>query len=138
MSLLVAHAALTWTMVGIIWFVQILHYPLMGRVPAEAFSAYEQAHTNRAGVLIAPIMVGEALTAAAWAWVAPNALSFVGAGLVIGVWASTFGIQVPRHSRLQSGFDEDAWRQLVNTNWIRTILWTARGGLVAYALASAG
>ena len=44
MSLLpIVHVLATWFMTGVIWFVQVVHYPLMARVGAEGFAAYERA-----------------------------------------------------------------------------------------------
>jgi hypothetical protein len=36
------------------------------------------------------------------------------------------------HNRLASGFNEADYHKLVNSNWIRTVLWTARGILLTY------
>jgi len=58
---------------------------------------------------------------------ADSPVRWVGLGLLVVVWASTFTIQVPLHARLSTGFDENVWRRLVNTNWVRTIAWTGRG-----------
>jgi len=52
--LLVAHAAATLVMVGVIWFVQVVHYPLMARVSASEFAAYEREHQNRTTFVVAP------------------------------------------------------------------------------------
>jgi hypothetical protein len=38
------------------------------------------------------------------------------------------------HSRLARGFDEQSWRQLVRSNWVRTIAWSARAVLVSHWL----
>jgi hypothetical protein len=55
-----------------------------------------------------------------------------------GVWASTFLLQVPCHDRLSRGWDEGVHARLVQTNWIRTVLWTARLAVVAAIAALAG
>ena len=47
--------------------------------------------------------------------------------MVIAIWLSTAFLQIPCHNRLASGFDEQAYRMLVTTKWLRTILCTARG-----------
>jgi hypothetical protein len=39
-------------------------------------------------------------------------------------------LQVPAHGVLAEGFDADAHRRLVASNWIRTIAWTARSLLL--------
>ena len=54
-TLLLIHLALTAAMTGLIWFVQIVHYPLYREVPEDAFAAYQQRHLRGAGPLIAPI-----------------------------------------------------------------------------------
>jgi len=38
------------------------------------------------------------------------------------------------HERLGHGYADGAHRRLVQTNWIRTIAWTARGVLVLWML----
>ena len=42
---LVLHVAATMFMVGLIWLVQIVHYPLFAHVGADTFLAYHQRHT---------------------------------------------------------------------------------------------
>ena len=38
--------ASTLYMTGLIWFVQVVHYPLLGAVGGSEFSAYEQRHMS--------------------------------------------------------------------------------------------
>ena len=49
------HAASTLSMVGLIWFVQVVHYPLFARVE-QGFIAYEQIHQQRTTWVVAPLM----------------------------------------------------------------------------------
>jgi hypothetical protein len=133
---LLVQLASTLFMVGLIWFVQIVHYPLFAAVPESASVAYERAHTERTTwVVIVPMLIE--LGSAVWLAALPGedrALRYVGVALVGLVWASTFFLQVPMHERLSSGFDASAHARLVLTNWIRTVAWTARGALVLYLL----
>jgi len=127
-----AHAGATWFMVGLIWFVQVVHYPLMGKVPASGLPEYSAGHQRRTTWIVAPAMIAEAGCTIALALFpqghsADSPVRWVGLGLLVVVWASTFTIQVPLHARLSTGFDENVWRRLVNTNWVRTIAWTGRG-----------
>ena len=83
-------------------------------------------------------MVAEAVSGIAFLW-APLRVQtswqvWLGVGLIAFIWASTFLLQVPAHNRLGSGFDESSWRMLVRSNWLRTMAWTARAGLVTYWL----
>ena len=138
-ALLAAHAFATLAMTGLIWFVQIVHYPLFAEVGRESFSRYHPAHTSRTGYVVIPFMVLEAATALAIVafpgTAVPRVQAWVGLGLLGVVWASTFLIQVPLHRTLGSGFDAAAIRRLVGTNWVRTIAWTARGVLAVVWMA---
>lgn len=129
--LLVAHDAATLVMVGVIWFVQVVHYPLMARVSASEFAAYEREHQNRTTFVVAPTMLIEAVAAAVLQVVVPPGLGRVlpaaGIALLAVMWLSTFLVQVPLHTRLAGGFDAGVHRKLVHSNWLRTAAWTGRG-----------
>jgi hypothetical protein len=118
-------------MVGLIWFVQVVHYPLFDRVREQDFAAFEIDHSRRTSFVVVPLMLGE-LGTGLWLvmvradWFA----TWLGLILLVLVWLSTFLLQVPRHRLLSTGFHEQAHRQLVATNWIRTVGWTLRGVLV--------
>jgi hypothetical protein len=121
----VAHAAATLFMTGVIWFVQIVHYPLFGRVGAAEFPAYEREHARRTGRVVGPAMFVELLLALALA-ARGGVLAWTGLALLGVIWASTAFVQVPLHRRLERGTDTAAQQRLVRTNWIRTAAWTGR------------
>lgn len=132
-TVLLVHAGATLIMLGVIWVIQVVHYPLFAGVGTEGFADYEGAHTRRITWVVMPTMLVELGTAAILA-VGPlepldRTLAWVGLGLVALVWASTALLQVPLHGRLSRGFDPKAHAQLVATNWIRTAAWSARGVL---------
>jgi len=136
-ALLVLHAGLTWFLAGLIWTVQLVHYPLFAQVSRETFLAYERRHTARISWIVAPAMGGELLSGG-WLLLAADAGArgplVLGAALLIVVWASTFLVQVPCHRVLGRGFDPAVHGRLVRTNWLRTATWTARSGLVGWLL----
>jgi hypothetical protein len=129
-----SHAAATLYMTGLIWFVQIVHYPLMSAVGNEEFSAYERRHTSLTTWVVAPPMLLEAATAILLFWFRPVEVStwqvWCGAILLAVIWLSTALLQVPCHESLSNGFDAAMHRRLVSTNWIRTVSWSLRGLLV--------
>jgi len=134
----IAHAGATWFMTGLIWFVQIVHYPLMGSVTADAFPAYAQAHQRRTTWVVGPAMLIEAGCALLLVWLphggfTGTTLRWVGLALLALIWASTFSVQTPLHARLASGVDRAVWHRLLATNWLRTIAWSVRG-IIALAL----
>jgi len=116
----------------LIWFVQIVHYPLLGAVPADAFPEYEKAHQRRTTWIVGPVMFLEASSAVLLFWLphgefAGTTLRWVGLALLALLWASTFALQVPLHGKLAMGFDRGVWQRLVASNWLRTIAWSVRG-----------
>ncbi len=124
------HLLATSMMVAVIWFVQVVHYPLFRRVGRDAFVRYENEHTQRITFIVAPLMGAELVTAALlavlveesrlWPW------AWGGVGLVAVCWLSTAFIQVPCHRRLSLVYDEAVAVRLIGTNWIRTVAWTLR------------
>lgn len=133
---LLAHVASTVYMVGLIWFVQVVHYPLMGAIGNSEFEGYEQRHMSLTTWVVAPPMLVEAATAVLLFWLRPTGVSvgFVWAGgiLLAIIWLSTALLQVPCHETLSKGFDAIVHRRLVVTNWIRTVAWSLRGLLVLW------
>ncbi len=144
-TILLANAAATLYMVGLIWMVQIVHYPLFDGVGAEAFTDYEARHTRRMTPIVLPPMVIELVSAILLVVMLPAArasgvavpmwMAWAGLGLVLLLWGVTFALSVPQHAKLAHGFDLRAYRLLVDTNWLRTTAWTLRGGLVVGMLA---
>ena len=124
---------------GLIWTVQVVHYPSFGQVPKAAWAAFHAAHTRRMSyVVLAPMVLELAL--AIWLAGAGRAALPGGAGwwslaLVGLIWAVTFLISVPFHNRLGLGYDYVAIDGLIRTNWLRTLAWTARAGLLGWLLA---
>ncbi len=123
-------------MFGVIWFVQVVHYPLFLDVGQAQFAAYEAAHANRTTWVVAPLMLVELVTSLLLLFPAlrPAALSpewaWTGAALVGVVWCSTAFVQVPLHDRLHVGYSAAVIGRLVATNWIRTVAWTIRAGIL--------
>jgi uncharacterized membrane protein len=135
-STLFAHLAATLYMVGVIWMVQLVHYPLYNKVGREAFPEYETRHNDGMTLVVGPAMLVEAATVVLLALLpssrVPAGSAWLGAGLLAIIWLSTAFLQVPCHNRLVSGFDQATYERLVNTNWIRTIAWSLRGVLALW------
>lgn len=134
-ALLLAHAASTVAMAGLVWFVQVVHYPLFALVGDATFPRYEVQHARRTTWVVAPLMLVEAATAVALAVADPSPLTMLGLGLLIVVWVSTALVQVPLHARLERGFDAAVHRRLVRTNALRTAAWTGRAAIALALLA---
>ncbi|MGB0715278.1 MAG: hypothetical protein ACPGXK_05330 [Phycisphaerae bacterium] len=129
------HVLATLCMVGLIWFVQVVHYPLMAKVGADGYAAYQTSHMSRTTIVVAPLMLLEAATAC-FLLVMPGMqgrwLPIIGMILLLVIWLSTALLQVPCHQRLEKDFDSAIVDRLVLSNWIRTLAWTVRGGIALY------
>lgn len=131
--------ASTLYLVGLIWTVQSVHYKLFDRVGPEAFVRYEADHNQLITPIVGPVMLIELATSLLLVfgysppWL-PRWVAIAGLVAVGMIWASTIFLQVPCHNRLLSGFDQATYLRLVNTNWIRTLLWSARGAVLLCTL----
>jgi hypothetical protein len=136
-AVLLANAAATWVMCGVIWFVQLVHYPMFARLSRDAFRPAMLDHQAGTGRVVFGPMLVELVTSLVLIALRPaSALAWVGAVLV-GVWGfSTVLVQVPLHNRLaEGGFDAAVHHRLVRSNWVRTAAWTARTVLCLWLLA---
>ncbi|MBD3297674.1 MAG: hypothetical protein GF341_03385 [candidate division Zixibacteria bacterium] len=135
-TVLFAHVFATLSMVGVIWFVQLVHYPMFATVDRAGFIEYHAVHMRRTSWVVVPLMFVEAISAGLLIWWTPPAISsltlWIAAILLALIWISTFAVQVPLHNRLSRDGDPGTVKLLVATNWVRTVLWTARGLLVGW------
>jgi hypothetical protein len=133
----VAHAVATLVLVGVIWTIQVVHYPLFAAVGTDGFAAYEAAHSTRITALIALPWAVQGLTTVALLLAPPAGpprwLVWLAAALAVVPVLVTVALSVPAHQQLADGFDAAAHARLVGTNWLRTAAWTVHGA-VATAL----
>lgn len=124
MSLLLQLVA-TAGMTGLIWLVQLVHYPSFHHLDPTRFSEAMIAHQNRISFVVVPLMLGE-LGLASWnLWQHRSPETIAAALLIGGLWLSTMLVQVPLHQALlNDGYDAQTVQRLVSTNWVRTLLWS--------------
>jgi hypothetical protein len=132
---LVLNLLATWMMVGVIWFVQLVHYPLLAVVPVESASTVAIDHQRRtAWVVMIPMTVEGFSALALMRWVPEGVANWLpwanGVFLAIAL-GSTVLLSVPRHARMAENPTPTIGRELVLTNWPRTIAWTICGILTA-------
>jgi len=139
--LLLIHAGATLFMTGLIWFVQVVHYPLLANVGANGYGDYQARHERLTSRVVGPPMLIE-LVCAGWIAINPPSglplwMSYAGLALLAVVWLSTACLQVPRHHELEQGFNGKSHQSLVRTNWLRTIAWSLRSVLALWMLSHA-
>ncbi len=136
MSILVLHVVSTWFMVGLIWTIQTVHYPLFSFVGESSFEEFEDGHTTRMGLLLAAPASLEVLTGGLLVWFRPEQLSLglvlLGGAILAALWLVTLLVHVPLHRSLSMGWSEEGISRLVSSNWVRTTGWTLRGLLILF------
>jgi hypothetical protein len=137
------HAGVTCFMVGLIWFVQVVHYPLLASLTGDGYGEYHMLHARLTTRLVVPVMAVEGVSAALLLVARPAPVPPLwlqcGLALAIGIWMSTALVQVPAHQGLCRSFEAGVHRRLVRSNWLRTIAWSIRGVLslgIVFRLAS--
>lgn len=134
MLALYAALASTLFMTGLVWFCQVVQYPLLATVSRE----YQRAHMVRTLPLVTIPMIVEMASALALV-VAPTrnaaAAPAVALALVVLIWAATLRWVAPRHFALARAFSAAEHAALVRANWIRTLAWSARAALLVWMLA---
>ena len=113
---------------GLIWTIQLVHYPLFSEVGSAGFVAYHRQHTRRITWVVAPLMFAELVTTGVLLFWGSRELWLLASLVPLGFnWVSTALVQIPLHNQLALGFDLSVHRKLVATNWWRTIAWSLRG-----------
>jgi len=138
-NLLLVHLVATLMMAGVIWVIQLVHYPLFEQVGIDQMQSYAQSHSRRITWIVFPLMLAELACAvfilSRFRSTEFFMLALFGLALVGIIWLSTALIQVPLHNKLvQGGYDLETIRSLVKGNWIRTISWTLRVPIALWLL----
>ncbi|MCC6137729.1 MAG: hypothetical protein IT287_03800 [Bdellovibrionaceae bacterium] len=127
MILLLLHIMTCAMMTGLIWLVQLVHYPAFAQIGDKDFLSFHMQHSQRITYIVGPTMLIELVTAVLL--LLPKSESkffwFNLTGVVL-IWMSTALLSIPLHNTLATGKDLLIINKLVLTNWPRTILWSVR------------
>ena len=124
-------------MAGLIWFVQIGHYPLFHKVSEDTSAEYANEHQTRTAWVVGLPMLIEGITTL-WLFFDPvgtRVLPLIGGLILVKVHLSTIFLQVPRHGELTRGYNRETVTKLVTSNWVRTIGWSVRAGIAVAIVA---
>ncbi|HUA86159.1 MAG TPA: hypothetical protein VMB85_20020 [Bryobacteraceae bacterium] len=133
-AILLANLSAALFLTGLSWFLQIVEYPLLAHLDTPDFPKFAALHRRRNTLLMAGPMTVEMITAA-WMLVRPELPHrdvFRAFLLLIVIWLITFSRHFPLHRRLLHGYNREILRSLEKWNWLRTLCWTARAGLLIF------
>jgi len=130
----IIHLVSSFMMIGIVWLVQVINYPLLSLVPEQFFSAYYRSHLLKSQWIIVPLMVLEAATGglllifpivqvAYW-------LYQINFALIVLIWLETILMHLSVHRQLKERHSKAAIENLTRIGWLRTITWSAHGAVL--------
>ena len=131
---LLGHLIFTSIMTGVIWVIQIVHYPSFHFIEKELYTAFQKFHMNKISIIVIPIMLAELITGIMLFLDKSFKSPFLIISIIILVliWLITGVFFTKAHNELIAGYQELVVNQLVVMNWIRTLLWTLRLLLLTY------
>jgi len=128
------HLTSTAFMAGLIWVIQLLHYPFFDYLERTDYALRMDQHRLRISYIVIPVMLAELGTGVYLLLTLfyGSLLFIINVLLLVLIWLSTFTLQMPTHMKLVEGHNTDLVNRLVQTNWIRTTLWTLRLVILLY------
>ena len=123
----ISHLTLTSIMVGLIWVIQLVHYPTFHFIDKNLYSSFQKFHMNSISLIVIPVMVLELATGVLLlVGNSKNFLIIISFIILILIWAITGVFFSGAHGKLITGYDALVVDELVSMNWVRTILWTLK------------
>ena len=131
--MLIIHLIATSVMVGVIWIIQLVHYPSFHFIELKQYTTFQRFHMSRISYVVIPAMLTELFTLILIiiSMDQIDTLVLASAILLIFIWLITAVFFSGVHQKLTLGYDQTVVDKLVKLNWGRTLLWTLRLLLVS-------
>ena len=126
--MLIIHLIATSVMVGVIWIIQLVHYPSFHFIELKQYTTFQRFHMSRISYMVIPAMLTELFTLIliVISMDQIDTLVLASAILLIFIWLMTAVFFSGVHQKLTLGYDQTVVDKLVKLNWGRTLLWTLR------------
>ena len=128
--LFVIHLVSTSFMVGVIWIVQLVHYPTFLFIDEQKSYDFQKFHMSRISYIVMPAMTTE-LFSGIYIYIYSNMaidsnLFLLALTILIINWIITALVFVKMHNKLLINYKIEIISLLVKWNWLRTLLWSVR------------
>lgn len=126
--LLLLHFMASSIMVGVIWVIQLVHYPSFNYIEKQRYSNFQSFHMTRISYVVIPVMLIELLTLVLLIYSMDQInIELVLSGIILLlIWVITAIFFSGAHQKLTLGYDKSVVGNLIQMNWSRTLLWTFR------------
>ena len=126
------HFLSTSLMVGIIWVIQLLHYPTFHFIKQSDYVEFQHFHMQRISFIVVPVMIIELLSGFMLVYHFRSDLFILCLIILLVIWLITFVFFTKLHQSLLGGYDKIIVDKLVQINWSRTVLWSLRLIILIY------
>ena len=126
------HFLSTSLMVGIIWVIQLLHYPTFHFIKQSDYVEFQHFHMQRISFIVVPVMIIEILSGFMLVYYFRSNLFILCLTILLVIWLITFVFFTKLHQSLLGGYDKIIVNKLVQINWSRTVLWSLRLIILIY------
>ena len=126
------HFLSTSLMVGIIWVIQLLHYPTFNFIREDDYVEFQHFHMQRISFIVVPVMITELISCFMLVYYFRSYLLILCLIILLVIWLITFVFFTKLHQSLLSGYDKMIVDKLVQINWSRTVLWSLRLIILIY------
>ena len=128
------HFLATSIMVGVIWVIQLLHYPSFHFIQKSDYPKFQQFHMSRISFIVVPAMIIEFITGIMMLQFgfSSNFLFIFSLFILLVIWVITLVFFTKMHQGLISGYNEVIVDRLISINWSRTLLWSIRLLVLCY------
>jgi len=132
---LMIHIISTSIMVGVIWVIQLVHYPSFKYVNESDYIIFQKYHMSNISYIVFPVMFTELITALIILFFGEKSLFFVLSLICLFlIWVITGVLFTKYHSILKEGKDLMIIEKMIKANWIRALLWTMRLIMILFVI----
>ena len=129
------HIISTSIMVGVIWVIQLVHYPSFKYVNESDYINFQKYHMSNISYIVFPVMFTELITALIILFFGEKSLFFVLSLICLFlIWVFTGVLFTKYHSILKEGKDLMIIEKMIKANWIRALLWTMRLIMILFVI----
>lgn len=132
---LMMHITSTSIMVGVIWVIQLVHYPSFKYVNESDYIIFQKYHMSNISYIVFPVMFTELITAILILFFGEESLFFMLSLICLFlIWVITGVLFTKFHNILQKGKDLKMIEKMIKANWMRTLLWTLRLIMILFVI----
>jgi hypothetical protein len=135
-EMLVIHIVATAIMVGVIWVIQLVHYPSFYFIKQKNYKSFQNFHMKNITYIVFPIMSIELFSGFFLVLIFEDSkilsVLYFSLFFLLSNWALTGIIFTRLHSELLEGYNKLIIKNMIKWNWIRTLFWSIRLFLLFY------